>query len=154
MSKETAYHERDMLVAALSAIYPSHLCRHPDADADWDDDWRWIVCIHLPTGQATWHIHASELPLFSHLVRDENHWDGHTTEEKYRRLLELRSWHNQARDEDSLLANAIRMMPEGTELRRVRVSEGHEHWIHCRIGPSHCDDVCVAHDPYRALSRG
>jgi hypothetical protein len=84
--KNAAYQERDNLVAALSKVFPSHLCRHPDSDTAWENDWRWIVCIHAPTGQLAWHIHDFEQPLFSHLEVHENHWDGHSTEEKYRRL--------------------------------------------------------------------
>lgn len=109
--KDGAYRERDALVAALSTLFPSHLSRHPDEDATWDDDWRWIVCVHIPTlvdvggavaqaagldsrwqpknQQVTWHIHDSELPMFSHLTPSMNHWDGHSTEEKYRRLAAL-----------------------------------------------------------------
>lgn len=34
-----------------------------------------VVYIELPTGQVSWHI-----PF------DENRWDGHSTEEKYRRI--------------------------------------------------------------------
>lgn len=85
--KNSAYSERDRLVQALSKLFPSFLARHPDSDTEWDDDWRWIVFIELPTGQASWHIHDSERAWFEHLsVRDSNPWDGHTTEEKYRRL--------------------------------------------------------------------
>ena len=84
--KDNAYTERNRLVAALSKLFPAHLSRHP-YDPCWDNDWRTIVCIHLPTGQATWHIHDSELPMFDHLPRSKAHrWDGHTTEEKYERL--------------------------------------------------------------------
>ena len=78
------YRERDQLVAALSKLFPAHLALHDGAD--WEDDWRNIVCVHLPAGQATWHIHDSELPLFGHLVHTAGHWDGHSTEEKYARL--------------------------------------------------------------------
>ncbi len=89
--KDIAYAERDQLVAALSKLFPSHLERHPDEDTTWEDAWRWIVMVQLPTGQASWHIHDSELPIFAHLVRDIVHhtWDGHTTEEKYKRLAEV-----------------------------------------------------------------
>jgi hypothetical protein len=38
--KNQAYQERDMLVAALSKVLPSHLCRHPDSDMAWENDWR------------------------------------------------------------------------------------------------------------------
>ena len=84
---DPVYRERDQLVAALSKLFPAHFANHDDAD--WEDEWRNIVCIHLPTGQVTWHIHVSEVPLFGHLTIGSNHWDGHDTPEKYRRLNEL-----------------------------------------------------------------
>jgi hypothetical protein len=85
--KNGAYSERDRLVCALSKVFPSSLERHPDSDRSWDDDWRWIVFVDLPTGQATWHIHDSELNWFDHLPRKTGReWDGHTTDEKYARL--------------------------------------------------------------------
>ena len=88
-AKDAAYQERDRLVAALSKLFPSHLARHPDSDPSWDDEWRWIVCVHLPTGQATWHIHESEFAWFTHLVVGTNHWDGHDTDTEYDRLAAL-----------------------------------------------------------------
>jgi hypothetical protein len=85
--KDAAYGERDQLVCALSKLYPASLERHPDSDTAWDNDWRWIVFIDLPSGQATWHIHDSELSMFDHLERFAGRvWDGHTTPEKYERL--------------------------------------------------------------------
>jgi hypothetical protein len=99
--KNNAYHERDQLVAAISKLFPSHLLIHPAVDAAWEEGWRTIVCVHLPAGQATWHIHDSERELVAHL-EDVNllgcrGWDGHTTEEKYRRLAQLENdrvyWH-------------------------------------------------------------
>lgn len=89
--KGGAYAERDRLVAALSKCFRSSLERHPDSDKEWDNDWRWIVLVNLPTGQATWHIHDSELGWFDHLPRFVSAWDGHTTAEKYVRLSALRS---------------------------------------------------------------
>lgn len=94
-SKDNAYWERMQLVAFLSHLYEAHLCRHPDEDKTWEDDWRWIVCIHTPAGQMTWHMHDSHLEYFGHLAKkseamgNDNHWDGHTTEEKYDRLKAL-----------------------------------------------------------------
>lgn len=90
--KDAAYHERDMLVAALSKVYPSHLARHPDSDVTWDPEYLTIVCVHLPTGQATWHVHDSEWHLFVHLTYDTPYcpgWDLHSTDEKYGRLNRL-----------------------------------------------------------------
>lgn len=110
-AKDGAYSERNALVAALSRVFPGVLSRHPDEDESWEDDWRWIVFIDIPviryltfgdqrngpgphyvieSKQASWHIHDSELPLFSHLPREQRVWDGHTTEEKYARLAALR----------------------------------------------------------------
>jgi hypothetical protein len=85
--KDNAYRERDQLVAALSKLFPAHLARH--TDPDWEDDWRNIVCVHLPAGQATWHIHDRERLWFDHLAYAPSHWDGHTTDEKYERLAKI-----------------------------------------------------------------
>lgn len=89
--KNAAYKERDMLVCLLSKIFPAWLVRHPESDKEWEDDWRWIVFILLPTGQASWHIHDSELEWFKHLEnrKQEWDWDGHTTEQKYERVMEV-----------------------------------------------------------------
>jgi len=90
LEKDGAYRERDRLVAALSKLLPSFLARHPDSDTEWDADWRWIVFVDAPAGQLSWHIHDSELPMFDHLERLEGeHWDGHTTPQKYERLAAL-----------------------------------------------------------------
>ena len=94
-AKDQAYQERNMCVAALSRVAQSLGCRvwlgqHDPADAAWEDDWRNIVFIDLPTGQVSWHIHDSELHLFGHLPRGATGWDGHTNAEKYVRLLRWR----------------------------------------------------------------
>lgn len=88
-AKKVAYRERNILVWFLTHLYESHIYKHPKEDTAWEDDWRTIVCIHLPTGQASWHIHDSEIPQFIHLTPEENHWDGHTPSEKYERLKQI-----------------------------------------------------------------
>ena len=90
-SKNQAYWERNQLLVLLSKIYPSHLCEHPDDDLYWDAEWRWIVCIHIPNSQATWHIHDSEKHFFDHLEIKDAHWDGHTTKEKYERIKNIKN---------------------------------------------------------------
>lgn len=86
-AKDAAYAERNQLVALLAALFPSSLERHPAEDTTWEDDWRWVVFIDLPTGQASWHIHDSEVSLFAHVPWLQGRvWDGHTTEEKYARI--------------------------------------------------------------------
>lgn len=90
IAKNSAYTERNQLVSYLSKQYHSHLCRHPDEDKEWEAKWRWIVCIHGPTGQMTWHIHDKELKNFRHLRVHKDHWDGHTNDEKYKRLKSIK----------------------------------------------------------------
>lgn len=88
-AKDQAYSERNKLVAMISGMFPARLGRHDPADREWEDDWRWIVFIDLPTGQVSWHIHDLELSMFDHLERTDSltEWDGHTTDEKYARCL-------------------------------------------------------------------
>lgn len=83
------YKERNALVAALAKVWPSHFCLHAAEDETWDADWRTIVCIHTPNGDACWHIHDTDVPMFAGLQVQPNHWDGHTTAEKYQRLAQL-----------------------------------------------------------------
>lgn len=88
-SKNTAYDERNRLVAVLSKLWPAHLAQHPETDTSWERDWMTIICIHSPVGQLTWHIHDDHRLLFAHLTMGESHWDGHSTEVKYARLAAL-----------------------------------------------------------------
>jgi len=83
--KNQAYEERNALVSAISKIWPSHMALHPESDESWERDWMRIVCVHSPVGQLTWHIHDSDRG-FDHLNMAPNDWDGHSTEEKYKRL--------------------------------------------------------------------
>jgi hypothetical protein len=84
--KDSAYAERNKLVAFLSRLYPAHRGWH-EGD-DWEDDWRNIIFINTPAGQLSWHIHNDEVEFFDHIPFDgsQDLWDGHTTEEKYERL--------------------------------------------------------------------
>lgn len=89
--KNAAYAERDKCVVAIAGAaidlgLDAWLGRHEGGE--WEDDWRNVVFIDLPTGQVSWHIHDSELHLFRFLKRSAAPWDGHDTEEKYRRLIE------------------------------------------------------------------
>lgn len=104
--KDNVYWERNQLVAALSKLFPAWLEKHDEKDKDWDADWRTIVYIEIPpeyrhsdekdfTHQLSWHIHDTDVPMFDHLrYRYGTSWDGHTTEEKYRRLRKLKSAKN------------------------------------------------------------
>ena len=87
--KDAAYLERNKVVAALASVFPSGIAR--TAIEGWSDDWHGCVYIDLPTGQASWHYHDSQAHLFEHLPVYTGKWDGHDTEEKYRRVLALPS---------------------------------------------------------------
>lgn len=73
------YRERNRLVAFLAQVYPAVLWRE---DADWS-----VVYISTPAGQLSWHIGNADLNLFEIVPWHETCvWDGHDTDEKYRRL--------------------------------------------------------------------
>lgn len=89
---DSVYKERDLLVCALSKVFPSYLSKHKDKEGEnWGPEWTNVVFIKLPTGQASWHIRDPELELFSHLKYKDNNWDGHTKNEKYKRLNSLKA---------------------------------------------------------------
>lgn len=87
---DAVYRERDRCVALIARLaldlgFNAWLGKH--VGENWEDDWRNIVFIHLPCGQLSWHIHDSELYLFSFLNgRTGEPWDGHSTEDKYERM--------------------------------------------------------------------
>ena len=97
--KDAAYYERNQVVAALAKCFPA--CRTRTSIEGWSDDWHGCVYIDLPTGQVSWHYHDSHVHLFEYLPERGVEWDGHDTEEKYRRLaaLESRAAAKAARDE-------------------------------------------------------
>jgi hypothetical protein len=85
--KDGAYLERNRVVAALAKCFPSGIAR--TAIEGWSEDWHGCVYIDLPTGQVSWHYHDSQAYLFECLPPYAKPWDGHDTEEKYRRVAAL-----------------------------------------------------------------
>jgi hypothetical protein len=102
-AKNGAYAERNLCVALIARMagdllasegdFDAWLAEHDPADTAWERDWLNIVFVVIPTGQLSWHIHDSELPLFDFLPRRRDSapegfpkWDGHTTEQKYERI--------------------------------------------------------------------
>lgn len=80
------YRERAYLVAHLAACYPSWMAAPEDAEPGF----RYCVYIDTPQGQMSWHVADDDLVLFAHVGYFQlAEWDGHSTEEKYRRLWEL-----------------------------------------------------------------
>lgn len=86
------YRERDLVLAMVAHIakdagYTVGLRLHEDdSKQQWEDEWRNVLFIELPTGQCSWHMHASELEYFKHLGYYPKSWDKHSTEEKYERV--------------------------------------------------------------------
>ena len=85
---DQAYTERNQLVAVLARLCPAGIKR-TDIPG-WDAEWHNCVYIDLPTGQVSWHYHDRDAHLFADLPAYVCEWDGHSTEEKYRRLAEWR----------------------------------------------------------------
>lgn len=86
--KDAAYHERNQVVAALAKVFPSGI--NKTLIPGWEPEWCNCVYIDLPTGQVSWHYHDNEADLFENLPPYTKPWDGHSTEEKYERLKELK----------------------------------------------------------------
>lgn len=88
--KDAAYSERNKLVRLLASIYPSGIKQ--TAIDGWDEAWHWCVYINMPNGQASWHFHIDDLPMFADLPAYAGEWDGHSTEQKYANILALASY--------------------------------------------------------------
>jgi hypothetical protein len=98
--KDGAYHERNQVVAGLAALAVAMGWRAGIARTNipgWDAKWNGVVYVDLPTGQCAWHFHDDEAELFAFLPPYKGEWDGHDTEEKYRRVKALPAWFNQKR---------------------------------------------------------
>lgn len=78
------YRERDLLVRALSKLYPSHLA--PRTGHQPKHKTAWVVCIHIPGSQLAWSIPSHMVKLYDHLERTANDWDRHKTAERFARL--------------------------------------------------------------------
>jgi len=87
--KDSAYKERNKLVALLTKFFPSFLAKENDAYLNFYNI-HWVVYLETPKGQLSWHIPDLDLFLFDGVRRMATYiWDGHTTEEKYERLSKL-----------------------------------------------------------------
>ena len=89
MTEDSIYRERAHLVAFLASIHNSVI--GPSSDAP---GW-FIVYIDTWDGQLSWHISPDDMDLFENVdmalgpFDPRMEWDGHTTEEKYKRLRKL-----------------------------------------------------------------
>lgn len=85
MGYDTLYRERAHLASLVSRMYPSEWCE----DLDNGESWK-ILYVHTPEGQVSWHIAEIDWDLFDHVEKSSyaasEIWDGHDTDEKYRRI--------------------------------------------------------------------
>lgn len=97
---DSVYRERSKCIVgicrmALQLGWDACIGRHqPEDDPHWDPSWLNVVYVQTPAGQVSWHVSEEDMALFSFLPRKNVEWDGHTTEEKYDRLVAL-DWSSQ-----------------------------------------------------------
>lgn len=85
-AKDRAYRERNQLAILLASMTGGTLGWHEGAP---EKGWERVLFINLPSGQVSFHVHASEVPevLACPLIRQaETKWDGHTDPEKWARV--------------------------------------------------------------------
>jgi hypothetical protein len=107
--REGAYRERNQVVAWASrlSIAAGYVVRVTKTAIDgWDLAWHNCAYVMTPTGQASWHFHDDDAPLFADLPHGEVVWDGHTTLEKYDRLHRAR-YATRERDEARVVTDAM-----------------------------------------------
>lgn len=90
-AKDLAYSERNQLLSLLARMalalgWKAGTAQHPAEDTTWEEDWRTLLFVDLPTGQASWHFHDSERHLLAGLPEYGGKWDGHGTDAKYERV--------------------------------------------------------------------
>ena len=84
-ASNSAYAERNKLVALLATLFPSGTKR--TAIEGWDECWHGCVYIDFPWGQASWHYHDDDAYLFDALPHYHAEWNGHTTGDKYEAII-------------------------------------------------------------------
>lgn len=79
-----AYTERNM---CISLIVRMAIAQGLKTGVRPDTEWP-VVFVELPSGQVSWHIPSEEFhKFFPSMNKYDGEWDGHTPEEKYRRVM-------------------------------------------------------------------
>lgn len=92
---DKVYEERNRVIALLSRLFPSKIVLSPE-----EKDWH-IIYVDTAQGQLSWHFHDREKHLFEGIPTGEVKWDGHDTDEKYRRIALL------VKDADDAMAQIV-----------------------------------------------
>lgn len=104
---EGVYAERTLLILALCALFPAGTKKAPVKGMP--TEFETAVYIDTPAGQVSWHIHEDDLAAFAHLPPYPGQWDGHSTSEKYRRLLDPAFARTKEREALRFYANGFEM---------------------------------------------
>src|SRR5260221_168478 len=85
------YTERNKLISLVMKLclelgLEAGISRDPGLPGD--DPWGNTVYFEVPSGQCSFHIHDSEMSFFAGLPHYRRAWDGHTTPEKFQRILD------------------------------------------------------------------
>jgi hypothetical protein len=81
-NRHEVLHERNLLLALLTAQYPAHIAPSAFATSA-KDDWKWIVCVHLPARHLVWRISDEERrTVFAALAEQPDDSERHTHDEK------------------------------------------------------------------------
>lgn len=108
---DAVYAERNQcvaLIARMASIMGDRVGLR--TSSDFEPGWQKCIMIDLPSGQVSWHLKDSELPLFD-FPDYPDPWDGHSTEEKYRRVNEAYKLLN-AKDITALNIDAQQLINE------------------------------------------
>jgi hypothetical protein len=133
----SVYDERNRVVAALAHLALRLGWRVWTARTEiegWDPEWFNCVYIDTPEGNTSWHYHDREVYLFTDLppAPPGAKWDGHTTAEKYARLVRLGatgSSQQTIRQDDEphgMFVSPLFQRPEGGEFTFTVASVWHD----------------------------
>lgn len=91
---KNVYRERAHLLAFLATITPSVIGETDPHTPGWPV----LTIAGGEQGQMSWHIAPDDVELFAHVPQGEMAWDGHSTDEKYRRLQAMTAFMAELRD--------------------------------------------------------
>jgi len=84
-----AHDERNLLLMALRPLYKMHLAETTNHMSP-TDTWRFVVCVHFPTGNECWKITEEQAKsVFAALPVEADDWVRHTHSEKLANLERL-----------------------------------------------------------------
>lgn len=155
IQKEAAYDERNRLVAlfasmALALGWKAGVGQHEDEPGkEWDADWRTLIMVETPEGQASWHLHDSQNHLVKHLPSYVAKWDGHDTPTKYARLEKLSQARIVAAPWEAVAKECVVW-----SVRRAKEAEGHhfhDSWVRLRTEAEAFAELGAY---FRGLARG